>query len=422
MTKLTVNGVERQFDVEPDTPLLWVIRDTLGLDGDEIRLRHRRLRRLHGAGRRRRRALVFGRWPPISTAHPSPPSKGSRPIAAIPLQQAWIAEQVPQCGYCQSGMILAAAALLKANRQAERRRHRRRDHQHLPLRNLSAGARGDPPGGGGDAMSRFRVSRRALLIGGGALGLLVGVGAWRLTRKRASLAGTVDADGAFLHDWIHVGRDGVVTVRTGLSEMGQGAFTGVATLVAEELGCRLEAMRVETGPASDAFKNIAVGRDILAPNHGLAKGEPSGLTGAVIDFVAEAATEQITGGSSTIVDRFTRARAAGAAARAMLVQAAARRWGVAPEQCAVRDGAVIHAASKRSQDFGDLALDAAKETPPARIALKPRAQWTLIGAQSDPARRHSRKSRRLGEIRRRRAPAGHGLRGDRPLSRRSAER
>ena len=228
---------------------------------------------------------------------------------------------------------------------------------------------------------RLRPSRRALLIGGGALGLIVGVGAWRLTAKGSRLAGTTDADGAFLHDWIHVGRDGLVTVRTGLSEMGQGAFTGVATLVAEELGCRLEAMRVETGPASDAFKNIAVGRDILVPNHGFARGESSDLTGAAIDFVAEVATEQVTGGSSTIVDRFIRARQAGAAARAMLVQAAARRWGVEAGECAVRDGAVVHAASQRRENFGDLALDAARETPPARIALKPRAEWTLIGAE-----------------------------------------
>ncbi len=228
---------------------------------------------------------------------------------------------------------------------------------------------------------RLRPSRRAVLIGAGALGLLVGVGAWRLAAKGPRLAGTLDADGAFLHDWIHVGLDGIVTVRAGQSEMGQGAFTGVATLVAEELGCRLEAMRVETGPASDAFKNIAVGRELLAPNPGFATAESSGLTDAAIDFVAEVATEQITGGSSTIVDRFTRARQAGAAARAMLVLAAARRWGVEPGECAARDGAAVHAASKRSQNFGDLALDAAKETPPARIALKPRAEWTLIGAE-----------------------------------------
>jgi isoquinoline 1-oxidoreductase beta subunit len=228
---------------------------------------------------------------------------------------------------------------------------------------------------------KLRPSRRSVLVGAGALGLLVGVGAWRLAHKRASLAGTRDAAGAFLHDWIHVGVDGVVTLRAGLSEMGQGAFTGVATLAAEELGCRLEAMRVETGPASEAFKNIAVGRDILAPGHGLAEGESSGLTGAAIDFVAEAATVQVTGGSSTIVDRFVRARQAGAVARAMLIQAAARRWGVEASECAVLDGAVVHAASKRSEGFGELAFAAAEETPPARIALKPREAWTLIGSE-----------------------------------------
>jgi isoquinoline 1-oxidoreductase beta subunit len=229
-------------------------------------------------------------------------------------------------------------------------------------------------------MSRFLPSRRSVLIGVGALGLLVGVGAWRASRKGPTLAGTADADGAFLHDWIHVGRDGIVTIRAGQSEMGQGAFTGVATLVAEELGCRLDQMKVETGPASDAFKNIGIGRDILVANHGLAKGDPAGMTGAAIDFVAEKATMQITGGSSTILDRFTRARAAGATAREMLVQAAARQWGVPPSECAAREGAVVHDGSKRSLGFGELAIPAARETPPASIALRPREQWKLIGS------------------------------------------
>jgi isoquinoline 1-oxidoreductase subunit beta len=229
-------------------------------------------------------------------------------------------------------------------------------------------------------MTRFVPSRRAVLIGGGALGLLIGIGAWRLTAKGPSLAGTVDGDGAFLHDWIHVGRDGLVTLRTGQSEMGQGAFTGVATLIAEELGCRLDQMKVETGPASDVFKNIGVGRDALSPNHGLAAGAPRGLGGAVVNFVAEVATQQITGGSSTIVDRFDRARSAAAAAREMLAQAAARQWGVARSECTVKDGAIVHAASNRRLGFGEVAEAAAKETPPSEIALKPREQWTLIGA------------------------------------------
>ncbi|MGD0723586.1 MAG: molybdopterin cofactor-binding domain-containing protein, partial [Roseiarcus sp.] len=227
---------------------------------------------------------------------------------------------------------------------------------------------------------RLIPSRRAVLIGGAGLGLLVGLGVWRLAAKGPRLAGSTDEAGAFLHDWIHVGADGVVTIRTGFSEMGQGVFTGVATLVAEELGCRLDQIRVETGPASDAFKNIAVGRDVLAPNRGLAEGEPAGFAGATLDFVVEAATQQITGGSSAMADRFVRARQAGALARSLLVAAAARRWGVAPAECATRDGAVVHAASGRSLGFGDLAFAAVKEPPPASVTLKPRAQWTLIGA------------------------------------------
>ena len=121
-------------------------------------------------------------------------------------------------------------------------------------------------------MSALLPSRRAVVVGGGALGLLIGLGACKLPAKGPRLAGTSDSAGAFLHDWIHVGADGAVTIRAGQSEMGQGAFTGIATLVAEELGCRLDQFSVETGPASDAFKNIAVGRDVLSPERAFANG------------------------------------------------------------------------------------------------------------------------------------------------------
>ena len=113
MTKLWVNGVERQVDVEADTPLLWTLRDTLGLtgtkfgcgigacgactvlhNGEALRSCQMRIGDLEGAE--------------IVTI------EGLSPDRSHPLQKAWIAEQVPQCGYCQSGQILAAAALLRA--------------------------------------------------------------------------------------------------------------------------------------------------------------------------------------------------------------------------------------------------------------------------------------------------------------------
>ena len=68
-----------------------------------------------------------------------------------PLQQAWIAEDVPQCGYCQSGQIMAAAVLLRENPKPDRRRHRRlHDRQHLPVRDLSPDPPRHPPGGRDD--------------------------------------------------------------------------------------------------------------------------------------------------------------------------------------------------------------------------------------------------------------------------------
>jgi len=114
MTKLRVNGVEREFEVEPDTPLLWVIRDTMGLTGTKFGC---------GIGACGACTVLIGDAAVRSCSAPAAgfdggsvvTIEGLSPDRSHPLQAAWIAEQVPQCGYCQSGMILAAAALLKAN-------------------------------------------------------------------------------------------------------------------------------------------------------------------------------------------------------------------------------------------------------------------------------------------------------------------
>jgi isoquinoline 1-oxidoreductase alpha subunit len=113
MTTLTVNGVERRFEVEADTPLLWVIRDTLGLTGTKFGC---------GIGACGACTVLVGDEPTRSCSVQAVELEG-KAITTIeglskdrshPVQVAWIAEQAPQCGYCQSGMILAAAALLKA--------------------------------------------------------------------------------------------------------------------------------------------------------------------------------------------------------------------------------------------------------------------------------------------------------------------
>ena len=117
MASLNVNGAVRQFEAEPDTPLLWVLREQLGLTGTKygcgIAACGACTVHINGAAMR-------------SCSVPASSMQGQK-ITTIeglapkeqphPLQAAWIAHQVPQCGYCQSGMIMAAAALLARNPQ-----------------------------------------------------------------------------------------------------------------------------------------------------------------------------------------------------------------------------------------------------------------------------------------------------------------
>jgi isoquinoline 1-oxidoreductase subunit alpha len=112
MMKLTVNGKTHDLDVEGDTPLLWVIRDDVGLPGTKFGC---------GVGACGACTVLLEGEPTRSCVLPMSAVAG-RSITTIeglsadkshPVQKAWIAESVPQCGYCQSGMILAAAALLK---------------------------------------------------------------------------------------------------------------------------------------------------------------------------------------------------------------------------------------------------------------------------------------------------------------------
>jgi isoquinoline 1-oxidoreductase subunit alpha len=117
MSRLTVNGETREIDVDPDTPLLWVLRDTLGLTGTKF-----------GCGIAQCGACTV-HVDGVATRSCSVPLSAveGRQITTIeglstngvlhPVQKAWIAHDVPQCGYCQSGMIMAVAALIKENPQ-----------------------------------------------------------------------------------------------------------------------------------------------------------------------------------------------------------------------------------------------------------------------------------------------------------------
>ena len=115
-TTLTVNGQTHTVDVEPDTPLLWVIRESVGLTGTKFGcgIAQCGACTMHIDGVATRTCVY-----PISAVGNKKITtiEGLSPDSTHPLQKAWIAEDVPQCGYCQSGQLMAAAALLSKNKK-----------------------------------------------------------------------------------------------------------------------------------------------------------------------------------------------------------------------------------------------------------------------------------------------------------------
>jgi isoquinoline 1-oxidoreductase beta subunit len=193
-----------------------------------------------------------------------------------------------------------------------------------------------------------QLDRRLFLKRGGALtlGFYIGTGAERARGQAMNdPRARVFAPNAF----VRIAADNSVTVIAKHLEMGQGSFTGLATLLAEELDADWNEVRVEGAPA-DASKYA------------------NGNTGV-----------QITGGSSAMANSYEQMRRAGATARAMLVTAAAQLWSVPAEQIKVASGVLSHAPSGRSTKFGALAAAAANQPLPAEVALKQPAQFKLIG-------------------------------------------
>ncbi|HBC07228.1 MAG TPA: twin-arginine translocation pathway signal protein, partial [Rhodospirillaceae bacterium] len=194
-----------------------------------------------------------------------------------------------------------------------------------------------------------KTSRRAFLVASAAAAgaLVIGFGA---APARAATGAAVSAAPAPFDAYLKIAADGKVTILSSQFDMGQGAYHGLATLVNEELGAAWDHITVE-GATGDLklYGNIVWG-------------------GAV----------QGTGGSSSMTTSFDRYRKAGAAARMMLVDAAAKDWGVAATEVAVKDGRLIHASGK-SAGFGDMAVKAALLPVPQDVPLKGRQDWTLIG-------------------------------------------
>lgn len=223
--------------------------------------------------------------------------------------------------------------------------------------------------------------RRGFLLAGAAVGggLLVGCGAPSATERlgRGDTLPVRDGEVA-LNGWVKIAPDGRVTVAVPRAEMGQGVTTALPMLLAEELGARWEDVHVEAAPVARLYANASVLLSVLPFTP-----DDEGLTARVAragaQRLAYMLSLQVTGASSSVRDAWEPMRTAGATARAMLVQAAAARWGVPTAQCHVEAGRVVQTRTGASLGFGELVTAAAALSPPTEVPLKDAAQFRFIG-------------------------------------------
>jgi isoquinoline 1-oxidoreductase beta subunit len=336
--RLNVNGADVEVDDRfAASPLLWVLRDVLGMHGTK-----------YGCGIGYCAActvLIDGRNTK-SCQTPAGQAVGkavttvegaSGPVVDA-VRDAWHRRNVVQCGYCQGGQTLAATALLEADRSPD-------DAAVAQWMNGNLCRCGTYP--------RIRDAIRE------AAGTLAA------GRKPDPL--TADAELEMqpltpeeladpVHPYVRIHPDGIVVAYSNQIEMGQGVHTGLATIVAEELDADFASVRV-----INAANGATPGGDVY--------GTPAG--GGFI---------QLTGASTSTVGFWARYRLAAAQARARLAAAAAQAWGVPAEEVEISSGVVSHRSGK-SAGFGDLAVRAAQLPVPDGVQPKDPGQYKLIGRE-----------------------------------------
>ncbi len=193
----------------------------------------------------------------------------------------------------------------------------------------------------------INLSRRDFLKTGARIGGGLVLGFSLFPHESSGEVKMESAAAAEANAFIRIGTDDTVTLVINKSEMGQGVYTSLAMLMAEELECDWKKVRVEPAPVAAVY------------NHTVFK-------------------TQMTGGSTSVWSEYDRLRKAGATAREMLIGAAAKRWKMDRASCRARDGVVIHATGKKLT-YGQLAGEASKMVPPKTVRLKDPSAFRLIG-------------------------------------------
>ena len=336
MIKFKLNGKFHELQVEATQPLLWVLRDVLDLKGTKYGcgVGVCGICMVHIDGEATRSCVT-----PISFVNNKDVTTIEGFSLEHPVVNAWLAEQVPQCGYCQPGQVMAAVALLQCNPEPNDTA-------------IDAALSGVLCRCGTYPRIRRAIHRAAEMIRGGYPSTSPSASVGETVQVITTLPDSESPDVLAPNPWVRVHRNGKVTVIIDRSEMGQGVITGLAMLVAEELEIELDQVRAAFAPAAPAYINPIIG-------------------------------EQLTGGSTSIRGSWKQLRHAAAQTREILLKAAAQIWGVPPHECRAERGQVLHLPSAQRLGYGELVYAARSVAPPANIALKDPCDFKLIG-QSTP--------------------------------------
>ena len=323
-TAFTVNGHSAQSNAPPETPLLWVIREELGLTGTKFGCGGGFCGActVHIDGKRAfscKMQLQDLAGKALTTI------EGLSDDSSHPLQRAWLAEQVPQCGYCQSGQLMSAADLL--NHCPNPTRDQIVNHMQSNLCRCG---------------TYQRIIRAIELAATEATPANPGTGGTSLGSE---------PKGTAFGPWVSITRDGTVTIMSPAAEMGQGSLTSLPLILAEEMDADWSKVRIVPAPPID--------RIFANPRYGFL----------------------YTAGSNAVQNYFTPLRLIGAQVRRVLLDNVARELDLPATELRTEAGQVIHDRSSRRLTYGEIAAFAEIPDPLPEVKLdqlKPPSKFKLI--------------------------------------------
>ncbi|MBL4740664.1 MAG: xanthine dehydrogenase family protein molybdopterin-binding subunit [Sneathiella sp.] len=229
-------------------------------------------------------------------------------------------------------------------------------------------------------MALMKLTRRKFLIAGGLVGggLAVGFGLGDDGPENAALQATTSSGEFALNAWIKINKSGEITFAIPQAEMGQGVYTSLSMLLAEELEVELSSVTPEMAPLAPVYVNSTALMDTLPFSDGHHQGEATiGAWG--MKKIAGMLGVQATGGSTSVRNAWEPMQKAGAIAREMLVSAAAEEWNVSSSECVASKGTVTHKSSGKTASYGELVEAASALEIPDDIPLKPANARKIIG-------------------------------------------